>query len=43
MSNLNKKLKSVLQKDTQFLQEHGFLDYSLLLAVEKSDKKLDVQ
>ena len=39
---LNRKLRAVLLQDTQFLQQHGFLDYSLLLAVEKSDKKFDL-
>ena len=29
-------------KDTQFLIAHGFLDYSLLLSIEKSSGEIDV-
>ena len=39
MSALNRKCGSVLAQDTNFLISHGFLDYSLLFAVEKSDAK----
>jgi len=38
MGDLNRKLRVVLQQDTKFLIDHGFLDYSLLLAVEKNDE-----
>ena len=41
MSNLNRKLERVLLQDTRFLQKHGFLDYSLLVAIEKSDVKFN--
>ena len=41
MNILNRKLKNILQKDTQFLIQNGFLDYSLLVAIEKNDSKFD--
>ena len=41
MSALNRKLRNVMLQDTRFLQRHGFLDYSLLLAVEKSTSTFD--
>ena len=38
MCELNRKLKYVLRRDSNFLIQHGFLDYSLLIAIEKCDK-----
>ena len=29
-------------QDTRFLQEHGFLDYSLLIGIEKTDFEFDM-
>ena len=45
MDTLNRKLRRVLKQDTEFLIRHGFLDYSLLLAIEKCPeaKKFDVK
>ena len=51
MTELNCKMKSFLYQDTKFLINHGFLDYSLLLAIEIqmepksniSDKKISDQ
>ena len=40
MDELNRKLQNVLLQDTSFLIRHGFLDYSLLLAVEKTGEKV---
>ena len=42
MTPLNCKLKKIMLKDTQFLISHGFLDYSMLLAIEKSSVEVDV-
>mmetsp|Transcript_20288 Transcript_20288/g.23937 ORF Transcript_20288/g.23937 Transcript_20288/m.23937 type:complete len:105 (+) Transcript_20288:63-377(+) len=41
MNALNRKLRGILRQDTKFLQEHGFLDYSMLLAIETSEVKFD--
>ena len=43
MNDLNRKLKKVLLQDTRFLQKHGFLDYSLLVAVETSEAKFNAE
>ena len=37
MNDLHRKLGIVLSQDAKFLKRHGFLDYSLLLAVEEND------
>ena len=41
LSELNRKLKGILKQDTRFLINHGFLDYSLLVAIEGSDQKFN--
>ena len=43
MSDLNRKLVGVMQQDKMFLQQHGFLDYSLLIAIEKSEAEFDAE
>ena len=43
MNDLTRKLRKVMLQDTRFLQRHGFLDYSLLLAVEKSKAEFDIK
>ena len=43
MNELNRKLNKIIRQDSVFLISHGFLDYSLLVAIEKSDKKFDMK
>ena len=44
MNELNRKLNKIIRQDSVFLISHGFLDYSLLLAVEKSESEsVDLQ
>ena len=38
MNELHRKLGGVLAQDARFLKRHGFLDYSLLLAIEENDQ-----
>jgi hypothetical protein len=33
------KIKEALRKDVEFLRSHGLMDYSLLLGVEKADRR----
>ena len=38
-NELTKHLLGVVKKDVDFLSSHGIMDYSLLLAIEKFERK----
>lgn len=39
ISAINKHIEKILRRDVRFLQTHGLIDYSLLLAIELSTEK----
>ena len=38
-NTVKRKLQRILEKDVEFLRQHGLMGYSLLLGIEKASKE----